>query len=251
MYILLGSHPDQVYRATNGGVPGADWPMVFQPTVTCASSSCPSATQCPYHLHGLGIFASDGTLPNTVLYVGTGHGNWGDDLDASKVWKSPDGGNTWSDVTGTTSVTPNCSNPPLGMFPPPDSTQCNANTEAGCFSLYDIAVSAKLYNNNNVVYVGTFGHENNPGKVDYGKGIGVVRSTAGGGNTWATITQGLCSNGVTTDCSTCTPTPCNPPCPTAGSLSLFVGKVAITNFPSASITQDYVFIATMNGIYYM
>ncbi|MBI1748157.1 MAG: hypothetical protein HYR55_16460 [Acidobacteria bacterium] len=219
---------NSVNLTTNGG--GA-WSLVFDTSALIGGGGGSAGI----HLHGLGIYAPANDPPppssQAVLYVGTGHGNWGTDTAQARIWRATSGGqnqSNWAEVTGGPP-------PPNGDgFPQPNPTQCNpsTNTESGCFSLYSIAVSPI---NPNTVFVGTFGSENDPGKTIVGKGIGVVRSTVGGTH-WQVINSGLCNDGLIG--------PCNGS-PNPGSLSLFVGTVTIDK------EGNFVYIATLNGIYSM
>ena len=81
------------------------------------------------HLHGLAVAPSPRT---TTLYVGSGHGKWpgGTDSNYGRIWRSDDSGNinSWVEVTNN--------------FPaPPAGTCVEGANEAGCYSVYTIAVS--------------------------------------------------------------------------------------------------------------
>jgi len=176
---------------------------------------------CQIHLHGLAVAPS---APST-LYVGSGHGNWPggliQDSPTGRIWKSMNAGTSWVEFSAG--------------FPGPSST-CSNQTKGGCYSVYTIAVSPRDANR---VFVGTFGHENNAGDPAWGTGIGVVRSTIGGGS-WELRNNGLCPDGYVT-CSPSLPPP-------AGAQSLYVGTVAMDN--NSNATPD-VYIATLNGLYRM
>ena len=150
---------DAVFKTTNGG---EDWTS----TLTAGG-----------HLHGLAVAPSP---RNNTLYVGSGHGQWpGGPESPGRIWRSDDSGNinSWVEVTNN--------------FPPPPPGTCNADGGHGCYSVYTIAVSP---NDPNRVFVGTFGHENYAGDIAQGRGIGVVRSTNGGGS-WLLVNNGLCPDG--------------------------------------------------------
>ena len=234
---------DAVWCTQNGGT---TWQVKFLGAQPCLP---PQSGTCSVHLHGLAMAPS----MLSRLYVGSGYGNWGTHSHGNsqnRVWRANNGGanaGDWAEVTGpgfpqppanscchVDAGNPTACQPSMGpcqVAPGADSAHC------GCSSVYSLAVSPS---NPHLLFAGTFGSENDPGKTVMGRGLGVARGqSTDNGNTfsWATINNGLCPDGMSQNCL--------PTAPTPGSLSLFVGTVVIDK------EGNYVYIATLNGIYSM
>jgi hypothetical protein len=177
--VVYATDDDDVWGTTDYG---ATWQLLFDTA---------PLTPGGYHLHGLAVAWAN----PSVLYVGTGFGNWPETPVANpKIWRTANGGTTspWPDSGPL---------PNWGI----NSTNCtNDPFQTECTSLYTIAVSPTDAAGN-TVYVGTFGSENYPAGTPYskGKGRGVIRRrSTDGGNTWywEEIKNGLCNNNASGPC---------------------------------------------------